>query len=141
MSITAALTNAFKQERYSLVNTHAAADVFKIALYTSSASLDKNTTVYSATNEVVGTGYTAGGQTLVGFTPGFASDTAWIDWTTDPTWPASTITARGALIYNSSRSNAAVAVIDFGADIITSATAFNVTLPLPAAATALIRNT
>jgi hypothetical protein len=138
MAITAAICNSFKQELLAM-SPHAAGDVFKIALFTSSATLSKATTAYSATNEVSGTGYTAGGATLVGFSPTLDTDTAILDWTTDPTWPTSTFTARGALIYNSSKSNKAVAVIDFGADITATAATFTVALPAPAAATGLIR--
>lgn len=136
MAITTAICNSFKQE--ILQGIHQAADVYKIALFTSSATLDKSTTAYSTTNEVVGTGYTAGGATLSGFTVSASGDTAYIDWTTDPTWASSTITARGAMIYNSSRSNKAVAVYDFGSDITDTAGTFTVTLPA-AGATAVVR--
>lgn len=138
MAITAAVCNSFKQELLAMT-PHTAADVYKIALYTSAATLSKATTAYSATNEVVGTGYTAAGLTLVGFTVTLDTDTAILDWTTDPSWPAASLTARGALIYNSSRSNKAVAVLDFGSDIISTVGIFLVTLPLPAAATGLAR--
>lgn len=138
MAITQAFCNSFKNELLAMT-PHTAGDVYKIALYTSAATLSKATTAYSATNEVSGTGYSAGGATLSGFTAGLDTDTAYIDWTTDPTWPSSSITARGALIYNSSRSNKAVAVIDFGADITSTNGTFTVTLPAAAAATALIR--
>lgn len=138
MAITTAVCNSFKADLMAMT-PHTAADVYKIALYTSAATLDATTTAYSATNEVSGTGYTAGGATLVGFTPGSGSGVGWLDWTTDPTWPTSTITARGALIYNSSRSNKAVAVYDFGADITSTAATFTAALPAAAAGTALIR--
>lgn len=137
MAITQAFCNSFKQE--VLQGVHVSTDVYKIALYTSVATLSKATTAYSATNEVSGSGYTAGGATLSGFTTALDTDTAYIDWTTDPSWPAATITARGALIYNSSRSNKAVAVLDFGSDIVSTNGTFSVTLPAAAAATALIR--
>lgn len=137
MAITAAVCNSYKQEKFA--GTHTSADVYKIALYTSTATLDASTTAYSATNEVSGTGYTAGGATLSGFTTGGSGNTAWLDFTTDPTWPSSTITARGALIYNSSKSNKAVAVLDFGADITSTAATFTVTFPAAAAGTALVR--
>jgi len=139
MAITAAVCNSYKKE--ALEGVHLAADVYKIALYTSAATLSKSTTVYSGTNEVAnGLGYTTGGLTLVGFTTALDTDTAYIDWTTDPVWAAATITARGALLYNSSRSNKAVAVLEFGGvDIISTNAAFTIALPAPAAATALIR--
>jgi hypothetical protein len=139
MAITAAATNSFKQE--ILQGIHLAADVYKIALYVSAASLSKSTTVYSATNEVVGAGYVAGGTTLVGFTVTLDTDTAILDWTTDPTWPAATITARGALIYNSTRSNKSVGVLDFLGDITSTNGLFTVTLPAPTAAAGLVRIT
>jgi len=139
MAITQALTRSYKQE--ILGGTHLAADVYKIALYTSAAALDKNTTAYSATNEVVGAGYSAGGMAIAGFNVTIDTDTAILDWTTDPVWAAATITARGALIYNSTRANKAVAVLDFGADIISTAGNFTVVLPAPTAAAGLIRIT
>ena len=137
MTISAAVTNSYKQE--ILQGVHAAADVYKIALYTSAAALDATTTAYTATGEVSGTGYTAGGQNLQGFTVGGSGGTAWLDFTTDPSWANATITARGALIYNSSKGNKAVAVLDFGADISSTNGTFQVTLPAAAAATALVR--
>lgn len=138
MTITAAFCNSFKTELLAMT-PHTAADVYKIALFTSTAALSKATTAYAATNEASGTGYTAGGQILVGFSVTLDTDTAILDWTTDPSWPTSTITARGALIYNSSRTNKAVAVLDFGADITSTAGTFSVALPAPAAATGLVR--
>jgi len=101
MAITAAVCNSFKTELLAMT-PHTAADVYKIALYTSAATLSKSTTAYSATNEVGNSGtYAAGGLTLVGFTASLDTDTAILDWTTDPVWTGATITARGALIYNS----------------------------------------
>ena len=138
MAITAAICNSFKQELLAM-SPHTAADVYKIALFTSTATLSKSTTAYATTNEVVGTGYSAGGATLSGISVTLDTDTAILDWTTDPTWASSTITARGALIYNSSRSNKAVAVLDFGSDITSTGGTFTVQLPAPAAATGLIR--
>ena len=92
-----------------------------------------------ATNEASGTGYTAGGQALSGFNITLDSDTAILDFTSDPAWSSATITARGALIYNSSKSNKAVCVLDFGSDIASTNGTFTVQLPAPAAATGLIR--
>ncbi len=138
MAITSAFVNSFKTELLAMT-PHTAADTYKIALFTSAATLSKATTAYSATNEVSGTGYTAGGATLAGFSVTLDTDTAMLDWTTDPSWASATITARGAVIYNSSRSNKALAVIDFGADITSTNGTFTVTLPVPAAATGLLR--
>lgn len=136
MAITQALCNSYKQE--VLGGTHLAADTYKIALFTSAATLDKTTTAYSATNEISGTGYSAGGLTMSGFTTGLSGDTAYIDFTTDPQWTVASLTARGALIYNSSRSNKAVAVLDFGADYTSTNGNFTITLPA-AGATAIVR--
>lgn len=138
MAITTAICNSFKKE--ILEGVHEASDTYKIALYTSAATLSKATTAYSATNEVAnGGGYTTGGATLAGYTTALDTDTAYIDWSTDPSWPAASITARGCLIYNSSQGNKAVAVYDFGADVTSTNGTFTVTLPAPAAATALVR--
>lgn len=136
MAITTAICNSYKSEL--LDGIHQAADVYKIALFTSSATLSKTTTAYATTNEVAGTGYTAGGIALVGYTNALSGDTAYLDWTTDPSWAAATITARGCMIYNSSRSNKAVAVYDFGSDITSTAGTFTVQLPAPGA-TAIVR--
>lgn len=138
MAITAAFCNSFKQELLAMT-PHTPADVYKMALFQSTAALSKATTAYSATGEVTGAGYIAGGATLTGFSPTLDTDTAVLDWTTDPTWPSSTITARGALIYNSSRANKAVAVLDFGADVTSTNGTFTVTLPAPTAAAGLVR--
>lgn len=137
MAITQAIPTSFKSEILS--GTHGSADVYKIALYTSTATMDATTTVYSATNEVVGTGYTAGGATLSGFSVTVDGSTAILDWTVDPSWSNATITANGALIYNSSKGNKAVYVIAFGADKTSTAGTFTVQLPVPSATTGLIR--
>ncbi len=139
MAITASVTNSFKTELLAMT-PHTAADTYKLALYTSSATLSKATTAYSATNEVGNSGsYAAGGITLVGFTVTLDTDTAILDWTTDPTATTATITARGALIYNSSRSNKSVAVLDFGSDISSTADTFTIAFPSPTAAAGLVR--
>jgi len=107
-------------------------DTFKIALYTNSATLDANTTAYVTSGEVASGGnYTTGGNTLsVSTTPtnGGSGTTAFIDFA-DTTWSAATITARGALIYNNSKSNAAVAVLDFGSDKTSTDGDFTVQFP------------
>lgn len=139
MAITQAMTTSFKKELMEGVHdftTH----VFKIALYTSSATLDATTTAYSATNEVSGTNYTAGGNTLTvtGGAVSTSGTTAYIDFS-DTTWADATITARGALIYNSSASNKAVAVLDFGADKTSTAGDFTVSFPTADASNAIVR--
>jgi hypothetical protein len=135
MAITTAICNSYKQE--ILEGVHASTDTYKIALYTSSATLGAATTAYSATNEVEGTGYTAGGINLTGYSSGLASSTAYITFS-DAQWSNATITARGALIYNSSKSNKAVAVFDFGENITSTSGTFTVDFPT-AGADALIR--
>jgi hypothetical protein len=137
MAITAGVCDSYTKE--IMEGTHVIADVYKIALYTSAATLSAATTAYSATNEVAGTGYTAGGQTLTGFVAAVYTGVAVLDFTTDPSWAASTITTAGALIYNSSKSNKAVAVLSFGGDVSTTAGTLTVQFPVAAAATGLIR--
>ena len=137
MAILQAIATSFKAE--ILQGIHDSADTYKIALYTSAATLGATTTAYSATNEVSGTGYTAGGIALSGFNVTTSGTTAILDFTTDPFWENATITARGALIYNSSKSNKAVYVLDFGSDIISTNGTFAITLPTPDATNGLIR--
>ena len=135
MAITTTLCNSYKKE--ILDGTHSSADTYKLALYTDAATLDADTTAYSSTNEVSGIGYTAGGVELTGFTSGLSGSTAYVTFT-DPALTLATITARGCLIYNSSKSNKAVACFDFGGNITSTNGTF--TLDLPAAgASALIR--
>lgn len=135
MAITTAICNSYKQE--ILEGVHSSTDTYKIALYTSSATLSASTTAYSSSNEVSGTGYDAGGKTLTGYVSGLATGTAYITFD-DPSWTSSTITARGCLIYNSSKSNKAVACFDFGSDVISVSGTFTIDLPA-AGASALIR--
>ena len=113
---------------------------FKIALFTSDASLNADTTAYAVTNEASGTGYTAGGATLtIATNPTSTSGTAYLTFST-VTWTTSSITARGALIYRSSGTgNNAVAVLDFGADKTTLGSTFTVTFPTADNNTAIIR--
>lgn len=113
-------------------------NVFKIALYTNSASFTAATTVYTTANEVIGTGYTAGGNTLTNVTPTTSGTTALTDFA-DTTWSTSTITARGAMIYNSTNGNRAVAILDFGSDKVSTAGDFTIVFPTPDATNAIIR--
>ena len=114
--------------------------VFKIALFTSSATLGATTTVYATTNEVVGTGYTAGGNTLtISANPASTGTTAFLDFA-DTTWSTATITARGALIYLvDGVTDPAVAVLDFGADKTSTAGDFTIVFPAADASNAIIR--
>ena len=126
MSATAAIANIYKEE--ILEGIHSSSDTYKIALYTAAnASLDATTTAYTATGEVTGTGYTAGGATLSGFAASLSSGTAQLSFTS-PSWASATITADTALIYNSSKSNKAVAVLTFASTASTNGT-FVLTVP------------
>lgn len=140
MAITQAICSSFKAELARGVHdfTTTTGDVFKLALYSSSASLDASTTVYTTSGEVTGTGYTAGGNTLTNVTPVMSGTTCIIDFA-DTSWTVSTITARGALLYNSTDGNKAVAVFDFGSDRISTASTFQITFPAADASNAVIR--
>ena len=136
MAFQQTLTTSFKQD--VLLGVHDFdTDTFKMALYQAEAELGAGTTVYSATNEVSGTGYTAGGAVLTGVTVQVSGTTAFVDFA-DPTWTPASFTARGALIYNASKANKAVAVLDFGADK-TATSTFTVQMPPNTANAALIR--
>lgn len=138
MAIAQALCSSFKPELLGGIHDLDTDAIF-IALYTSSATLGAATTAYTATNEVATAGgYTAGGIQLTSPVITLDGTTGICDFA-DATWPAATITARGALIYNSSKSNKAIAVLDFGSDKISTAGNFTVIMPAAAAATALIR--
>ena len=115
-----------------------AGDTWVMALYTSSATLDATTAAYTATNEVSGGGYSAPGATLTVAGTGSGSGTAWIDFD-DVTWSTATFTARYALIYNSSDSNRAYAVIDFGTDKTGQGGDFTFVFPTADASNAIIR--
>jgi len=141
MAITQAMCTSFK---VALLNGEMdfSADTtqtFKIALYTSAANLSAATTAYSVTNEVSGTGYVAGGNTLtISAAPASSGTTAFLDFA-DTTWTDATITARGALIYKAGGTNAAVAVLDFGADKTSTAGDFAVQFPTADATNAIVR--
>ena len=113
-------------------------DTIKIALYTSTATLDASTTVYTTSNEVVAAGYTDGGNKLSGATISTSGTTAFVDFS-DTTWSAATITARGALIYDNSKSDKAIAVLDFGADKTSTSGDFTIQFPANDATNAIIR--
>lgn len=130
------LTNSFKVELLQGVHDFDA-DTFKIALYTAEASIGAETTIYTTTGEVSGTGYTAGGESMSGVGVAFADSTAYVTFS-NVSWSSADFTARGALIYNASKSNAAVAALDFGADK-TATTTFTVQMPANNASSALIR--
>lgn len=146
MAITQAMCTSFKQEM--LVGTHnfttTTGDVFKIALFRAGASIvgtfGAGTTNYSdmGADEATGTNYTAGGNTLTNVTPTTSGTTAYVDFA-DTLWATATITASGALIYNSSKGNKAVAVLSFGGDKTSTAGDFSIIFPTPDASNAIIR--
>ena len=137
MAIVQTQTTSFKSQLYQGIHD-LTTDVIKIALYTASADLNADTTVYSTTNEVAATGtYSLGGSQLTPITVSTSGYTAYVGFP-DISWTAA-ITARCALIYNSSKGNKSVAVLDFGSDK-TSTTTFTVTMPANGATTSLIRS-
>jgi hypothetical protein len=136
------LTNSFKQEMLQ-AGQNLATDTLRMALYTAFADIGPETTVYATTNEVTGTGYTAGGVVMTGVTintetTGVNSGTVYVNFD-NVSWPGSNFVARGALIYNTTRSNKTVAVLDFGSDKTFTSTNNTVTMPPNTATTALIR--
>ena len=135
MSILQTQTTSFKTELYTAVH-NLSTDTLKIALYTAAADLNESTTVYSATNEVTGTGYVAGGVVLTGVTISSSGYTAYVDFA-DVVFGAS-VTARCALIYNVTQGNKSIAVLDFGSD--KTSTNFTITMPANTATAALIRS-
>ena len=136
MAFDQTLTTSFKQD--ILLGVHdLETDVIKMALFLATADLGAATTEYSTTGETSGTGYTPGGEILMSVTVLTADTTAYVDFA-DPSWNPASFTARGALIYNASKSNKAIAVLDFGADK-TATTTFTVQMPANTATSALIR--
>ena len=148
MAISQAMCTSFKVELLSgghnfnttnVARTVDTQDTFKIALFTSSATSDATTTAYSVTNEASGTGYSAGGNTLaISQVPTSTSTTSWLDFT-DTTWSSATITANGALIYNSTNSDTSVAVLAFGGDKTSTAGDFTIVFPTADSTSAIIR--
>lgn len=142
MAISSAICNSFKQE--ILVEGHNftnGTDTFKIALYTSSATLGASTTAYSATNEITntsGSAYSAGGKNLTSVTPVLDGSTAVCDFG-DISWTSASFTANGCLIYNSTNSNKAVCAVAFGGDKTVSSGTFTIQFPAAAASTAIVR--
>lgn len=135
------MCSSFKQElleaKHNFLNS--GGNTFKIALYTSSASLDASTTAYTTSNEVSGTNYTAKGNTLTRVNPSLDGTTAITDFA-DTTWSSSTITARGALIFNEDTSgDTSVLVLNFGADKTSTAGDFTIAFPAADASNAIIR--
>lgn len=137
--ITAGMTNSFKEQ--ILLGVHdLSTDTLKMALYTSNALLGPDTTVYTATDEVVGVGYTAGGEVLtnVSVSLSVTQGIAYVSFD-NPTWNAATFTTRGALIYNATKANKSIAVLNFGIDQTMLSQQFQIQLPTNSPDTALIR--
>ena len=142
MAIYQGQCTSFKQELFNgyhaFSSAFRAADTFMIALYTSAASLSYATTVYSATNEIAGTGYSAGGVVLTPTAPASSGMVAYLSFD-DVSWPASTITANGALIYNSTQGNRAVFVLAFGNDKTTVNQTLLIAFPTNGSTTSVVR--
>jgi hypothetical protein len=140
MTIYQGLTTSFKVDILE-GKQNVASDTLKMALYTAYATLDQDTTAYTPTNEISGTGYTAGGQTLSNVSIQSSSNTVYVSFD-NVVWNPAQFTTRGALVYNSTKSNASIAVLDFGSDKIQTANnTFTVTLPPDTPSSALIRIT
>jgi hypothetical protein len=146
MTIAQTATTNFKVELPQGIHNFGptSPDTFKIALYTAAANLDATTAVYTTSGEVVGAGYTAGGNTLtISVTPVAANNLAGTPtsyWSfANTSWPNASFTARGALIYNSTEGNKAVAVLDFGSDKVVVGDTFTVIFPTPDANSAIVR--
>ena len=134
-SILQTQTTSFKQELYQGIHDLTTDNIY-IALYTASANLNEATTTYSTSNEVSGGGYVAGGVQMSGITISASGFTAYVDFN-DVIFNAA-VTARCALIYNASKANRSIAVLDFGSD--KTSTNFTITMPANSATTALIRS-
>ena len=146
MTIAQTATTSFKVELPQGVHNFGptSPDTFKVALYTAAASLDATTTVYTTSGEVVGSGYTAGGNTLtISVTPVAANNSSGTPtsyWSfANTSWAGASFTARGALIYNSTEGNKSVAVLDFGSDKTVSNDTFQIIFPTPDANSAIVR--
>jgi hypothetical protein len=140
MAISSALTTSFKKELLEAVHNFklSGGDTFKLALYTSSATLGATTTAFTTTGQASGTNYTSGGANLTRIDPTSSGTTAFTDFA-DLTFGTASVTARGCMIYNSSDSNKSVAVIDFGGDKTSSAGDFTIQFPTASSSAAIIR--
>ena len=143
MAITSAVCNSFKTEVLQALHnfTASSGNSFKLALYTSSASLGASTTAYSATNEISnssGSAYTAGGKVITSVTPVLDGSTAVCDFA-DVSFTSASFTANGCLIYNDTQSDKAVCVVAFGGDKTVSSGTFTIQFPAAAASTAIVR--
>lgn len=137
MPVIGGTVDSFKQELFHAIHDFGS-DVFKIALYDNDANIGPTTTAYTATDEVSGTGYSAGGATLTISTIGMAQGVSWAD-ISDVSWPGASFTARAGLIYNSTRANRAVMVLDFGIPRVFTSTSNTIVFPAAGANTAVLR--
>jgi len=131
-------TTSFKEELYEGIHD-LLTDTIKIALYTANADIDADTTVYVVTDEITGTGYTAGGNTLTGTTVKSENGVAYVSFN-NTTWAAASFTCRGALIYNFTKANRSIAVLNFGSDKIVSNQTFQIQFPPNIPNSAIIRS-
>ena len=143
MAITSAVCNSFKTEVLQALHnfTASSGNAFKLALYTSSATLNKTTTAYSSTNEISnasGSAYSAGGKTIVSVTPVLDGSTAVCDFA-DISFTSASFTANGCLIYNDTQADKAVCVVAFGGDKTVSSGTFTIQFPAAGASTAIVR--
>ena len=146
MTIQQTVTTSFKVELLQAVHNFGptSANTFKVALYDASANIGPTTTVYTTTGEITGTGYTAGGNTLVISTSPISGSnasqvpTAYISFS-NSSWTSASFTARAALIYNSTQSNKSVAILDFGADKTVTGNTFTIQFPTADANSAIVR--
>jgi hypothetical protein len=134
MAITSAIPTSFKQDNF----TASSGNAFKIALYTSSATLGAATTAFTTTGQASGTNYTSGGATATSVTPTTSGTTAICDFA-DLTFGTATVTARGMMLYNDTQADKACAVVDFGGDKTSTAGDFTIVFPSPTATGAIIR--
>jgi hypothetical protein len=130
-------TTSFKAELYQAIH-NLLTDTLKLALYTANANLDESTTVYTTANEITGTGYSAGGNVVTGASISSSGYTAFVTFN-NVLWVPAAFTTRCALLYNASKANRSIAVLDFGSDK-TCTNTFTVTMPINTATTALIRS-
>ena len=140
MAITSAVCNSFKTEVLQALHnfTASSGNSFKLALYTSSATLNKSTTAYSTSNEISGTGYTAGGKALTSVTPALSTDTACCDFA-DISYTSASFTANGCLIYNDTNADRAVCTIAFGGDKTVTSGTFTIQFPAQTAGNAIVQ--
>ena len=138
MILFQSLTDSFMKELFEAIHDFASDD-FKLALYTSDATNDETTTVYTSTNEVSGTGYTAGGQILTRITPVFSGNTSYVDFEDEIFATLTVSDIRSGLIYNASKGNRSVCVLDFGRSFSKTAENFTVRFPAADPTSAIIR--